>query len=260
MRQRLIKNAPKFLIALGLLCFAFPFAYEAAHYPWAALRNPEVSAQTQVKPQPPSVPYVVYHASEAASPHEGTRRLSFLASDTMDDYVTLPGDEITADAFTYKVSIETEAAPAEDALILLGTIRIPRIDIFVNMVEGVGSELHQGAGHLPGSALPGEYGNTVIAAHRSSSSGMQPFRYLNKLENGDCIYISVGDAEYVYEVFSVFIVEKSATWVLAPMPAELQLLTLVTCDPLVSLTDRPNRLIVWARLITTGDADEGTDV
>src|SRR5687768_5168673 len=46
-------------------------------------------------------------------------------------------------------------------------LTIPRIGLDEIVVEGVGNrELNAGPGHLPGSALPGLPGNSVVSAHR----------------------------------------------------------------------------------------------
>lgn len=50
-----------------------------------------------------------------------------------------------------------------------GRIEIRRIGVDVVIVEGIDSKtLRRGAGHIPGSALPGDPGNVAIAGHRDT--------------------------------------------------------------------------------------------
>ncbi|MGA0416290.1 MAG: sortase domain-bontaining protein, partial [Ilumatobacteraceae bacterium] len=60
-------------------------------------------------------------------------------------------------------------------MIELGTIEIPKIDVSMTMYEGIRlSTLDRGPGHWPGTAMPGQVGNVVVAGHRTS--GHQVFR------------------------------------------------------------------------------------
>jgi sortase A len=131
---------------------------------------------------------------------------------------------------------------------LLGSIKIPRINISENLFMGTGGQMRHGAGHLAGTPMPGERGNVVIAAHRVMSGGKQPFRHLDLLRNGDAVAVKFGDETFTYEVFDSFIVNERDLWVLYPLGGETHMLTLVTCDPVVSVGRRENRLIVRARL------------
>jgi sortase A len=134
-------------------------------------------------------------------------------------------------------------------LVLLGSVKIPRINISENLFVGTDIQTQYGLGFLDGSALPGAEGNTVIAGHRTSSTGKQPFRHLDKMQNGDVITVTVNDDVFTYEVYDMFIVSKEDIWVLQPLLTERYVLTLVTCDPVVSIGSRPDRLIVRARLV-----------
>ena len=51
----------------------------------------------------------------------------------------------------------------------IGTIVIPSAGVDWAFVEGVdGASLHNGVGHMPGTALPGEPGNAVLSGHRTT--------------------------------------------------------------------------------------------
>ena len=52
---------------------------------------------------------------------------------------------------------------------VVGRLEIPRLNLSTVVFEGADQDvLERGAGHLPGSALPGDRGNTVLAAHRDT--------------------------------------------------------------------------------------------
>ena len=62
---------------------------------------------------------------------------------------------------------DRESTPKLDSVI--GRIEIPRLHLSTMILEGDGErQLELGAGHVPGTALPGEPANVVIAAHRDT--------------------------------------------------------------------------------------------
>ena len=65
----------------------------------------------------------------------------------------------------------------EDPELQIGSIEIPRIGLERSMYEGIRlSTLDRGPGHWPGTAMPGEFGNVVVAGHRVSHN--EDFRNL----------------------------------------------------------------------------------
>ena len=108
------------------------------------------------------------------------------------------------------------AAPAEDGStdprIELGTIEIPRIGLTRSMFEGIRlSTLNNGPGHWPGTAMPGELGNVVVAGHRVSHN--KDFRNLDQLAPGDEVIMSTMSGRYVYHVVSTEVVPPDAMWI-----------------------------------------------
>jgi sortase A len=71
---------------------------------------------------------------------------------------------------------------------VLGRIEIPRIHVSVVVLEGDSHILHIGAGHIPGSGLPGMIGNVAIAAHRDTF-----FRPLRDIRANDLITLTTLD-------------------------------------------------------------------
>lgn len=259
------KHIPKILIVAGCLCIVAAIAYEAATYPWSTVNNDYITAEDLPDPTPPDFNYVDYASlrqnknnedaktpempsfdeTTAPSPQSNIKGLA-VASLGISSMTTI------IDALESDVYVEEAADPGDDdtAMILLGYIKIPRINVSINIFEGADNKsFYNGAGHVEGTSLPDEKGNVVLAAHRVSPTFM-PFRYLNLMREGDLITIKFCGDIYTYEVFDVFIVAKEDVWILDAQDNEPNLLTLVTCDPVSGFNSgRPNRLVVWARLI-----------
>ena len=129
---------------------------------------------------------------------------------------------------------------------LFGHLVIPRIGLNDYVVEGVGAaQLAEGPGHYPGTAQIGGQGNVGIAGHRTTHGA--PFYDLNELQPGDLIYLTnLAGQTFTYKVTTHFIVVPSDGSVLSP--ATVPSLTLTTCNPRFSAT---NRLVVRATLVTS---------
>jgi len=125
----------------------------------------------------------------------------------------------------------------------LAELEIPRLRMSVVVFEGADeSILRIGAGHIPGTALPGGRGNVGITAHRDTF-----FRPLRNIHPNDSIQLTTpaGVAEYV--VTKTEIVRPTEMEVLANAPGRD--LTLVTCYPFSFVGRAPERFIVFARRI-----------
>ncbi len=71
---------------------------------------------------------------------------------------------------------------------VIGLLDIPRLGLSVMVIEGVGTKsLRRAAGHIPGTALPGQPGNAGISAHRDTF-----FRPLRNIRRNDVITFSTG--------------------------------------------------------------------
>jgi sortase A len=275
------------LILSGCLCITAAVIHEIRLYPWAARRQ---YALTKSEPTP--VPPVAYSTPEnplpaVSVPENPPPTISVpenplptvsapenpLPTVSVPDI--LPGEEIAVSptgltavsAGASPAPIEPVATDSEVAEIPeaaenlfddynLGVVTIPVLEISENLLEGTtNDEMYQGIGHLTGSVMPGQRGNCVISAHRTSSSGMEPFRYLDLMQNGDHVFMEHHGKVYCYEMYNSFIVKLDETWVLQPnADEEPQMLTIVTCDPLIYPGgNRPNRLIVRAKLVSVSD-------
>ncbi len=126
---------------------------------------------------------------------------------------------------------------------LIGRIEIPRLGISVVVMEGTTkSILGEAAGHIAGTALPGQQGNIGISAHRDTF-----FRPLRHIRQNDNITLTTATGAFRYRVVSTQIVSPHDMGVLKP--GNDQILTLVTCYPFYFVGPAPNRFIVRAARI-----------
>jgi sortase A len=136
----------------------------------------------------------------------------------------------------------TPAAPQQPAVIEdgqpLARLEIPAIDQDVIVVPGVDHEsLKDGPGHYPDTPLPGQLGNAAIAGHRTTWS--EPFARIDELEPGDEIIVTmITGARYVYIVDSTQIVSPSDYWIVGTTDPTVAQLTLTSCHPRWSASQR----------------------
>ena len=124
---------------------------------------------------------------------------------------------------------------------VVGRLEIPRLGLSVMVLQGTDPmTLAVGAGHVPGTPLPGVGGNVAIAAHRDTL-----FRKLAGIRPGDIVRLTTVRRRYEYAVDSTEIVDPEDTQVLESRArAEL---TLITCYPFDFIGPAPRRFIVHAR-------------
>jgi sortase A len=126
---------------------------------------------------------------------------------------------------------------------LIGRIDIARLGISVMVVEGTGKRnLRHAAGHIKGTALPGELGNVGISGHRDTF-----FRPLRNVQLNDIVTLTTPNGEYRYRVLSTKVVKPSDVSVLNSDGGEI--LTLVTCYPFYFVGAAPGRFIVRSQRI-----------
>ncbi len=143
-------------------------------------------------------------------------------------------------------STPTATPTVDPQLLLPSRLRIPVMfldspveEVHVSM--GVWQTSPMNIGHLEGSGNPGGTGNVVLAAHRDINSAL--FRDLDRLEQGDEVFVSNALREYRYIVTDTFVVTPSHTEVMDPTSDKR--VTLITCTPVGLATQR---LVVTAAL------------
>ena len=91
------------------------------------------------------------------------------------------------------------------------------------------SMLHDRVGHLEGTSLPGQPGNTVLAGHVTLyEGGWGPFAQLSTLQVGDRVFIVEGNHMLVFQVTETRLVTPVELSVVFPTPETR--LTLITCS------------------------------
>ncbi|MBR3228849.1 class E sortase [Candidatus Saccharibacteria bacterium] len=154
----------------------------------------------------------------------------------------------------------TQTVSAEPRLI------IPKLNIDVPVHFGIQlseimSAMNNGVAHYRiagASAYPGEIGNLVITGHSAGDVySSNPYKYifsgLERLNDGDLIYVNYNSTRYTYRVIKKQVVEPTNVASLV-VDTDKPLLTLVTCTPLG--TSR-YRLLVTAEQISP--SYEGAD-
>ncbi len=119
-------------------------------------------------------------------------------------------------------------------------------EVMPAMADGVAHYRIAGA-----SAFPGEIGNLVITGHSAGDVySSNPYKYifsgLERLEDGDLIYVNYNSVRYTYSVYKKEVVEPSNVAALV-IDTDKPVLTLVTCTPLG--TSR-YRLLLFAEQIS----------
>jgi sortase A len=136
---------------------------------------------------------------------------------------------------------KTQPKPAVKTGDVLGRIDIPRLGISIAVLQGTSSRmLRLGAGHMEGTPLPGETGNSGIAGHRDTF-----FRGLKDIRRNDEIRLQTATGLFRYDVDWVNVVGPNDTTVLESSTTE-NMLTLVTCYPFYFIGSAPKRFVVRA--------------
>ncbi len=137
----------------------------------------------------------------------------------------------------------SSAAMGTDPEGLVGRVNLQRLGISVIVMEGSDERtLGHAAGHITGTALPGESGNIGISAHRDTF-----FRALKDVRQHDIITFTTLEGEFRYRVVLTKVVEPSDLSVLDSDGRDV--LTLVTCYPFYFVGPAPERFVVRAERV-----------
>jgi len=92
----------------------------------------------------------------------------------------------------------------------LGQLEIPAIGLSQPLFEGVTlTAIDRGPSHWPGTAMPGQLGNVVVAGHRVTRT--RPFYDLDLLQPGDELIFSMADgSRHIYVLDRIEVVDDEA--------------------------------------------------
>lgn len=146
---------------------------------------------------------------------------------------------------------------------------IPKLNVDVPIRFGVSlsevmSAMNNGVAHyrLNGaSAYPGQIGNFIITGHSAGDVySSNPYKYifsgLERLEEGDLIYVNYESKRYTYSVVKKEVVEPTNVQALI-VQTDQPILTLVTCTPLG--TSRYRLLVTAKQISPSYDGAEHAD-
>jgi sortase A len=175
---------------------------------------------------------------------EGRIYQSYLNSKFDEDIATRQILSYTRDqAKSVPAMVAAESRPS-GPLPYIGRLEVPRLRMSVMVLDGVDNRtLRRGAGHIPGTAWPGQAGNVAVAGHRDTF-----FRALEGIQKNDRISFQMTNGDYEYVVESIRIVEPNAVDVLAN-PGH-PVLTLITCYPFYFVGPAPKRFVVQAHSVS----------
>ncbi|HVF08336.1 MAG TPA: class E sortase, partial [Actinomycetota bacterium] len=96
------------------------------------------------------------------------------------------------------------------------------------------STIDRGPSHWPGTAEPGDVGNTVFPGHRTTNT--RPFFNIDQLRNGDQVIFVRAGGRFTYEVTETFTVYPDETWIADP--TDTPTFTIFACHPKGSAKQR----------------------
>ncbi len=146
-------------------------------------------------------------------------------------------------------------------------LHIPKLDVVVPIAEGISNKKvldrgmvgHYGEGKLKTPMPDAKSGNFGLAGHRNTHG--EPFRYINRLAQGDEIVVETQDKYFVYKMASILPVTSTKNVsVLDPVPPGSgftgpgRYITLTTCTPEFS---SKYRLIVWGKMVEERPRSKG---
>ena len=121
-----------------------------------------------------------------------------------------------------------QQAYAPEPIIQIGTIEIPKIGLVSPIFHGITMRnIDLGPSHWPGTAMPGQPGNTVFMGHRVTHT--HPFRDIDQLVPGDQVIFTVNGLRAVYVVTGHEIVRPSQTGIVTQTTTATG--TIFACHP-----------------------------
>lgn len=188
---RLLWNGAEVAVTLGLVLLLL-----VAHQLWWTNRQARAAAEKKVEALEEE-----WGRSGSQGDKQGDEQGEGRRGDGSDGGSLVPERDRAPHSSTAGARQTARPAPAPRWDQAYAVLRIPRIGIRVPVAEGVskGGVLNKGyVGHYPRTAQPGQGGNFALAGHRNTHG--EPFRYINRLRNGDEVSVATKDAVYTYVV------------------------------------------------------------
>ncbi len=231
--RRSLRHVFNAFIALGALIAVSPALQHA--YGWWSQR--QLMAQWEASSRSSQSPQQDGHTKPPARAHVASSVSKIPAPGGKGEHK----HEGAASAVT--MSQEDEQPQAKSAPLPPTRLSIPEIGVDAIVVQGVDAKaLARGPGHDPGSALPGENGNCVLAAHRNIYGSW--FYNMDQLWAGSTVKLISRGQTFRYSVVEVRTVSEADTSVARSQPGMPPTLTLITC----TLPHSPFRLVAIAYL------------
>lgn len=162
---------------------------------------------------------------------------------TLDQLIVSPNEPVEE----HRVGAEDQHLVSNDTantpiVQVMGKMSIPDLEGKWPIMAGVGNkELAKGIGHYPGSAEPGNIGNSIFAGHREMG-----LLKLDQLEIGAEIIVETLEGKFTYYVSEMKIVDQNDRSI--HITGDEATLTLITCYPLTYTGPADERYIVSAQL------------
>jgi sortase A len=139
-----------------------------------------------------------------------------------------------------------EWAPTPE--VVLGRVQIPAIGLDEDLHQGMTlTAINRGPSQWPGTALPGQVGNMVIAGHRTTYG--RPFHDLDLVQPGDEMVVSTPDGvRHVYVASGTEVVGPDALWIAEQSYGSTA--TTFACHPKGSARERI--VVRWQLVDATG--------
>lgn len=131
------------------------------------------------------------------------------------------------------------------------SLSIPKLGINDAIVSVGSDDLSKSLIHWAGSAMPGEYGNSIIFGHSTLVWLYNPKNYLTifsklpDLNVGDDLYFTVGNVTYRYQVDDMRVISPDDVSILE-QKYDYPYVTLITCVPQGTYL---KRLVVRSKLV-----------
>lgn len=248
-----------FLIALMLLVFASGLTFLLYPYLWGAMVDREISLNAQGflnrDKTEPTISEVIVTIDSPTEPEE-TKAYPELWADMVryNETIYAQGQTRLSCAYDYqKPSFRLTDYGLPDEV--FGVISIPVMELEMPIFLGA-TEQHMadGAAHLSQTSLPigGENTNCIIAGHRGYN-GASYFRYIDKLNVGDAVYITNLWERLTYQVCEIKIIDPHDVTEILIQPGR-ELLTLLTCHPYAS--GGRQRYVVYCERVKSPEAQK----